>query len=106
LDGEIMEMGGGFWVEIAAARISPSAGKPAGVAYSLCLIGPGDERLVCYDNAHPIRAGTGPGARRTVPYDHMHRRTTVKPYRYKNAEALLVDFWTDVERMLKERGVS
>jgi len=105
LAGQIMDMGGGFWVKIEAQRVPASAGKPAGIDYSLCLFSPENERLLGYDNAHPIRVGTGPGARRTVVHDHVHKAEAIKSYAYASAEALLIDFWTGVERILKQRGV-
>jgi hypothetical protein len=37
LDGEIMEQGKGFWVEIHAKRVPPSTVKPHGIDYCLCL---------------------------------------------------------------------
>ncbi|MGQ0676314.1 MAG: hypothetical protein ACT4N4_09575 [Rhodospirillales bacterium] len=105
LDGARMEVGGGFWVKIDARRVAPTPGRPAGIGYSLCLFGPSDERLVCYDNAHPIRVGAGPGAKRTVLHDHVHKGKRIRPYAYKNAGELVADFWNDVGRILKERGV-
>jgi hypothetical protein len=42
---------------------------------------------------------------RSLPNDHKHVRTTVKPYDYEDAEKLLMDSWTDVDRVLKEEGV-
>jgi hypothetical protein len=103
LDGEIMEVGGGHWVALRVKRVPVSAAKPHG--YSLALIGPKDERLVCYDNAHPVKAGRGPGGRKPKGGDHRHIRDRVRPYDYSEAETLMRDFWTDVERLLKEEGV-
>ena len=59
LDGAVMEMGGGFWVSIKAVRIEPAGARPHGVNYSLCLFGPDDERIICFDNAHPVAIGRG-----------------------------------------------
>jgi len=105
LDGEIMEVGGGFWVALRVRRVTASAARPHGIAYSLVLIGPGDERLVCYDNAHPVKAGRGPGGRKAAAADHRHVRSRIAPYAYTDADVLMRDFWTDVERVLKEEGV-
>jgi hypothetical protein len=33
--------------------------------------------------------------------DHRHVRDRETGYRFKNAEQLLADFWSDVEEMLK-----
>jgi hypothetical protein len=105
LDGEIMEVGQGFWVELRAKKVPPTPGKPHGIDYSLCLLGPDGRRLVCYDNAHPVSAGRGPARKKSKTGDHRHERTKVKPYDYQDAETLVRDFWTDVERVLKEEGV-
>ena len=39
------------------------------------------------------------------PLDHKHRMETVRPYRFKDAATLLVDFWTEVDKVLIEKGV-
>jgi hypothetical protein len=105
LDGDIMEVGGGFWVEFRARRVPPTAAKPHGIDYSLSLLGPDGKRLVAYDNAHPVSIGRAPSAKRSRTADHRHARTSVSPYDYADAETLLHDFWTDVERALKEEGI-
>ena len=105
LHGEVIEIGHGYWVKFEATRIEPSTARPHGVSYALCLLTPDDERIVCFDNAHPIEVGSGPAARHTATNDHQHKGTRVKPYDYRNAEALLVDFWNAVDAALKERGI-
>ena len=85
--------------------VPPTPDKPHGIDYSLCLLGPDGRRLVCYDNAHPVSVGRGPGKKKSKTSDHKHERTKVKPYDYEDAETLVQDFWTDVERVLKEEGV-
>ena len=105
LDGEIMEVGGGCWVALRVKRVPASAAKPHGIDYSLALIGPRDERLVCYDNAHPVKAGRAAGRKKPKAGDHRHIRDRVRPYAYSDAETLMRDFWADVERVLKEEGM-
>jgi aminoglycoside N3'-acetyltransferase len=105
LDGEIMEVGGGFWVSIKAHRVEATAERPNGVDYSLCLFTPDKVRVICFDNAHQISVGSGPSKRRTATSDHVHRGKKVKPYNYSDAETLLVDFWDAVYKHLKEEGV-
>jgi hypothetical protein len=75
LDGQKFLLGdqGEFRVEMAARRVPPSSGKPHGIDYSLVLIGPKGQRLVGYDNAHPVRVGRGPGGRGPVARDHRHK---------------------------------
>jgi hypothetical protein len=61
--------------------------------------GVGGERLVGFDNAHPV-----PPAKWSEPHDHRHILKSVKPYEYADAAALLEAFWTEVDRILKQRG--
>jgi hypothetical protein len=35
----------------------------------------------------------------------MHRGESVRAYTYRSADALLVDFWREVEAILKREGV-
>jgi hypothetical protein len=104
LDGSIMAMGHGYWVEVHATRILPTQAKPHGIDYRLCLLGPDGRRLVCYDNAHAIRSNSR-SRKRPPMHDHVHRGNRVVSYSYSNAETLVTDFWTDVDRALKARGI-
>jgi len=81
-------------------RVPVSPEKPHGLDYSLNLHGPGGERLVGFDNAHPVAA-----QKRGGPQDHGHRLRTIKAYEYRDAATLLGDFWTTVDSVLRERGV-
>jgi hypothetical protein len=105
LDGEVLEVGGGYWVNITATRVAADTARPFGVAYSLSLFGPDDQTVIRYDNAHPVSIGSGPAKRQSETGDHVHRGGVVKPYAYSDAETLLVDFWNDVYRVLEEEGV-
>jgi hypothetical protein len=63
------------------------------------------ERLVGFDNAHPVRGRSGPGGRPGPALDHRHRLETVRPYEYKDAATLLADFWAVVDAVLREKGI-
>jgi hypothetical protein len=78
--------------------VSPE--KPHGIDYSLTLHGADGERLVGFDNAHPVGR-----QRRGEPQDHRHRLRSIRPYEYRDAATLLADFWTMVDTVLRERGV-
>jgi len=91
---------GGHWVRFVVTKVEASSEKPHGLDYSLTLHGPGGERLVGFDNAHPVS-----GQRRGDPQDHRHRIRSVRPYEYRDAATLLADFWTEVDAVLKEKGV-
>ncbi len=103
LDGQILVVDpeGGHWVKFVVTVVPASPEKPHGLDYSLTLHGPSGERLVGFDNAHPVGR-----RRRGEPQDHRHRLRTVKPYDYQDAGALLADFWSEVDGVLKERGVT
>lgn len=101
LDGQVLVVDpeGGRWVRFAVTRVPVSSEKPHGVD-SLTLHGPGGERLVGFDNAHPVAK-----QKRGAPQDHHHRLRRVRAYEYQDAATLLADFWEAVEAVLRERGV-
>ena len=102
LDGQVLvvDPDGRYWVRFVATRVPASPERPHGLNYSLTLHGPDSERLVGFDNAHPVGR-----QRRGDPQDHRHRLRTVRPYAYRDAATLIGDFWAEVDRVLKERGV-
>jgi fermentation-respiration switch protein FrsA (DUF1100 family) len=102
LDGQVLvvDRAGKYAVRFTVTRVKVTPDKPHGLDYSLTLHGPDGGRLVGYDNAHPIG-----GQRRGQPQDHRHRLRTVKPYEYRDAAALLADFWATVDSVLREMGV-
>jgi len=107
LDGQVLVVDpeGRHWVRFSVRRVPVSEAKPHGLDYSLSLHGPDGERLVGFDNAHPVRERSGPSGGRRKEQDHKHRLKTVRPYDYRDAATLLEDFWSEVEPVLNERGV-
>lgn len=103
LDGETFVVEGYFWVKFVVRRVPVSPARPHGLDYSLTLHDGKNQRLLGFDNAHPIQEGAGPGARTRIEYDHKHQGERVRFYFYINAATLLDDFWADVDRILKER---
>jgi hypothetical protein len=97
---------GGHWVWFVVTRVPVSPEKPHGIDYSLTLHGPDGERLVGFDNAHPVAK-----PKRGEPQDHKHtpampgHQPTTRAYEYSDAATLLADFWTTVDAVLRERGV-
>src|SRR5471030_173400 len=89
LDGQVLVVDpeGGHWVKFVVTRVPVSPEKPHGLNYSLTLHGPDGERLVGFDNAHPL-------AKQEFgwPQDHRHRLRTIKTYEYRDAASLLTDF--------------
>jgi hypothetical protein len=96
----VVDPKGGHRVRFVVTRVPVSPGKPHGIDYSLTLHGPDGERLVDFDNAHPVGR-----RRRGEPQDHHHRLRTIRPYEYRDAAILLADFWSTVDAVLRERGV-
>jgi hypothetical protein len=108
LDGQVLVVDpeGGHWVRFVVTRVPVSPEKPHGIDYSLTLHGPNGERLVGFDNAHPVaRQKRGePQDHRHIPAKRGHQRT-IRAYEYRDAATLLADFWQAVDAVLRERGV-
>lgn len=105
LDGQVMFIGSaGHRVQFKVAAVSPSPERPHGLKYSLTVHNAKGERIAGFDNAHAVPEANRPGGKRTE-FDHKHRFRTVRPYEYSDAGALLADFWTLAEDVLKEDGV-
>jgi hypothetical protein len=108
LDGQVLmvDLEGGHWVRFVVTRVPVSPEKPHGIDYSLTLHGPDGERLVGFDNAHPVAK-----QKRGEPQDHRHARlnrgTSERSGLTSNRDAatLLADFWTTVDAVLREKGV-
>lgn len=76
------------FAELVIWRVpAPVRGSTHEYRYRLALVVDGN-CVLRYDN----EAGKG---------DHRHAGGRERGYRFKGAEALLADFWTDVEEMLK-----
>jgi hypothetical protein len=101
LNGQVLVIDeAGYWVKFVVHEVPASANKPHGLDYSLTLHGVEGDRLVGFDNAHPVA-----GRPRGAGYDHKHRLHTVRPHDYTDAAALLAAFWREVESVMRERGV-
>lgn len=80
LNGQVLvvDPAGGHWVRFMVTRVPASLEKPYGLDYSLTLHGPDGERLVGFDNAHPVA-----GRKRGAPQDHRHRLRTIRAQDYR-----------------------
>ena len=92
-------------MKFIAVRTEVTLERPHGLSYSLTLHTPDGERLLGFDNAHPVRERRGPGTRRRRESDHRHRLRTVGAYEYRDAATLVEDFWKEVDAVLRERGL-
>jgi hypothetical protein len=92
-----------WWTRRAApVRRDASAGVAGETARHRLLADaarPNGERLVGFDNAHPVARQKG------QPQDHRHRLRAIRAYEYRDAATLLADFWATVDDVLRERGV-
>ena len=95
----VVDEKGGYWVKFIVREVPVTADKPHGLDYSLTLHDASGTRLVGFDNAHRVKGSESGGK------DHPHRLKIVKPYEYKDAATLLADFWDEVDKMLKKKGV-
>jgi hypothetical protein len=107
LDGQVfvVDPGGKYWVRFRVTKVAMTPEKPHGLDYSLTLHDENSERLVGFDNAHPVKPTKGPAGKKRKSQDHKHRFRTIRPYEYKDAGKLLEDFWAEVDSVLRERGV-
>ncbi len=83
----------------------PDAGDPAWRPLLLTLHEPYGKRILGYDNAHAVKLSKKlKYAGRILAHDHKHRHVSDKgtPYEFKDAHQLLVDFFTEVDRVLRE----
>ena len=105
LHDQIIDQDGGYWVKIEAWRVEVTADVPHGVRYSLTLHEPYGKRILGYDNAHAVKPPKRfKYAGQHLTYDHKHRHASDKgiPYEFQDAQQLLIDFFNEVDRVLKE----
>lgn len=107
-DGRIHYLEKGYWLKFAISRGEETKERPHGLSYSFTLHAPDGKRLVGFDNAHAVDPLGSRYRRRPTAYDHWHRTENDegRPYGFKDVETLIEDFFTEVERVLKIKGVS
>lgn len=108
LDGEIqIQNEEGYWVKFEVRRVVATPARPHGIRYSLTLHSPEGHRLMGFDNAH---GGVKPAGSRfqhvgeKYTFDHWHRHPADQgvTYEFNSAYKLVEDFYTEVDRVLKE----
>jgi len=105
LNGSILEQEVGYWIKIEVRRIPTSEHAHHGIRYSLTLHDKYGARVLGYDNAHAVKPPKKfEFAGQRLPYDHHHRTSSDKgvPYAFESAYRLLEDFFTEVDRVIKE----
>lgn len=106
-NGRIHHLEKGYWLKFEIARVKTSPERPHGLSYSFTLHAPDGKRLVGFDNAHDVPPRGSRFKRRASVTDHWHRteKDRGRPYAFRDAETLIDDFFDEVERVLRERGV-
>lgn len=98
----------GYSLKFEIRRVEVTKNRPHGLSYSFTLHAPDGTRLIGFDNAHEVEAKGSPFKRRGETTDHWHRTEddAGRPYRFKDAETLTDDFFDEVERVLRDRGLA
>lgn len=106
-EGRIHHYPDGYFVKFEIKRIDPATDRPHGLRYSFTLHGPDGTRLIGFDNAHAVAPAGARYGKKPVAVDHWHRTMDDpgRPYRFVSAEQLIDDFFDQVERVLRERGI-
>lgn len=105
LNGQVIGgLARGHWVKFEASRVAATPERPHGIRYSLTLHNASGQRVFGIDNAHAIVIKHGVRMIRPQAFDHLHQsgRDKGSEYRYRNAAALLEDFWRGVDKILKD----
>ena len=106
-NGHVHRYAGGYWLKFEITKVEANDGRPHGLDYSFTLHGPDNRRLIGFDNAHSVPAKGARFKKRPKAMDHWHRTETDegRPYAFKDAETLIIDFFDEVERVLTEHGI-
>lgn len=106
-NGRVHHLEQGYWVKFEIQKVSPTPERLHGLRYSFTLHAPSGKRLLGFDNAHTIQSPRKTG-QEIAGYDHWHRTSDDKgrPYKFINADTLLADFYNELQRILKELGIS
>lgn len=106
-NGRIHHLEKGYWLKFEIARVAARPDRPHGLSYSFTLHAPDGRRLVGFDNAHDVPPTGSRFKQRGTMHDHWRRseQDPGRPYRFKDAETVIDDFFDAVERALTERGV-
>jgi hypothetical protein len=111
LDLHLQKIGydNGYWATFRVFKVDPEEGRPHGLQYSLTLHHENGDRILGFDNAHPVSVASGPAYRSRMPkaFDHIHRRGRPSvPYKFTTPYQLVADFFAEVDAILKKEGVS
>jgi hypothetical protein len=108
LDGASYEYGDGDVVEFTVKQTEKTAARPHGISYALVFRPRNGAPYVRFDNAHAVERPGGKFVKAPAAYDHWHgtENDQGRLYEFTTAMQLLDDFWSEVKRVLNERGTS
>ena len=94
-------------VEFSVHRTRKTSRLPHGIAYAIVFRPAFGKPFVRFDNAHAAKRPGGRFVKIPEPHDHWQRREDDpgRPYVFTTATQLLDDFWREVKRSMKERGI-
>jgi hypothetical protein len=97
----------GYHLRFEIRRVAPTSERPHGLRYSFTLHDRNGKRLLGFDNAHGVPPTGSRFRGKAEAADHWHRTETDpgRPYAFRDAATLIDDFFTEVERVLGERGI-
>lgn len=107
-DGRRNFFASGHFLKFEIRRIEQSGQVPHGIAYSFTFHDPEGMRLLGFDNAHPVPHKGGQYVKAKPEADHWHRTVDDEghPYTFVSVEQLLEDFFTKVQKICDEQGIS
>ncbi len=103
LDGDryFIDDKGRYEVIFKAKKVAVTPDQTHGLRYSLTLVDSNGNRLIGFDNAHPVRPTSGPSGKKRKTLDHRHIGARTRPYLFKDADTLVKDFWTAVDTYMR-----
>ena len=106
-DGRKHVLESGHFLKFEVRCVCKSERVPHGIAYSFTLHARNGQRLLGFDNAHPVAHQGGRFVRPPAASDHWHRNSDDggRPYAFVSVERLLEDYFAAVEQTLKTLGV-
>ncbi|MCI1003289.1 DUF6516 family protein [Herbaspirillum sp. C7C8] len=107
-DGRMHFLASEHFLKFEVKQVSQTERTPHGLSYSFTLHDPDGIRILGFDNAHPVPHNGGKFVKSALASDHWHRTRddAGRPYKFVSVEKLLEDFFTEVERVLRELGLS
>jgi hypothetical protein len=105
--GRIHFLERGYWLKFEIQEVEATKERPHGLSYSFTMHAPDGSRLVGFDNAHQVRPKGARFKGKRVTGDHWHRtkQDRGRPYSFKDTITLLEDFFSEVERVARDRGI-